>query len=264
MKHVVRGSDGTELAYRVVGKGPKDVLLVHGWMVSGAVHDDLLREVGDAGLRFVVPDLRGAGASGKPGDGYTLAQYARDLVAVVDHAGLGRFAVVGHSMGGQLGLLLAATQVERVTGAALLCPVPPRGAPLPKEVADLFRTSGEDRGKQGAILDNVCRALPAAAKERLLDDAGAIPARCIEQAFDAWSGGFDDGRHDAALQAVRAPVLVVATDDPALPRSLLETEVVARVPGAALAYLPDAGHYPLVERPRETAAVVRAFLTALA
>lgn len=263
MKHVARATDGTELAYRVVGTGPKDVLVVHGWMVSSQVYDELLASLGDAGLRFVVPDLRGAGASGRPAGGYDLAQYARDLVAVADHAGLGRFAVVGHSMGGQLALLLAATEPERVTGAALVCPVPPGGAPLPAEVATLFRTSGEDRRKQGAILDNVCLALPPETKEQLLDDAGTIPARCIEQGFASWSRGFDDGGGDGALRRVRAPVLVVATDDPALPRALLEDTVVARLPGAGLAYLPGAGHYPLVERPRETAAVLRAFLTAL-
>ena len=34
--------DGTSIAYRTFGGGPLDVLLVHGWMVSGAVYNDIL------------------------------------------------------------------------------------------------------------------------------------------------------------------------------------------------------------------------------
>ena len=260
--HTLTSSDGTQLSYRVAGDGPVDVVLVHGWMVSGAVFDDLVEALGEGGLRLIIPDHRGAGASGQPGQlegGYTIEQYARDVLAVADAAGAARFVVVGHSMGGQIAQWLAATAPDRVIGAVLLCPVPASGMALPDEARGLFRNSAGSREMQGTILKLACKDLPDHARERLLDDAGRIPAACIQGAFDAWTGAsFAD-----KLGAVRAPLLVVATDDPFLPPDFLRKAVVSLVPRAGLAYVPGAGHYPQVERPRETAAVLRAFLTAL-
>ena len=59
-------NDQTSIHYRVLGDGPRDVLLVHGWMVSGAVYDDLVEKMDLSGLRLVIPDLRGTGGSAKP------------------------------------------------------------------------------------------------------------------------------------------------------------------------------------------------------
>src|SRR5687768_5588229 len=59
-------SDGTSLNYRVLGDGPRNVVLVHGWMVSGAVWNAMLEKLDLTGLRLVVMDHRGTGQSGKP------------------------------------------------------------------------------------------------------------------------------------------------------------------------------------------------------
>jgi chondroitin AC lyase len=80
-----------------------------------------------------------------------------------------RFAVVGHSMGGQLAAMLAARHPERVIGAVGLSPVPASGIPMPPEVVELFSTCAGDRGKQTAILGAACKQLPEATRERLLD-----------------------------------------------------------------------------------------------
>lgn len=77
------------------GSGPRRALLVHGissnadgwWRVAPAI--------AEMGFEVVAPDLRGHGGS-EPGDGYSLAAYARDLVEL----GLGWDLVLGHSLGG--------------------------------------------------------------------------------------------------------------------------------------------------------------------
>ncbi len=112
--------DGTSIAYRTFGEGPLNVLLVHGWMVSGAVYNDLLDALDTSGLRLIVPDLRGTGASDKPGSGYSLERHAKDMVAAADAAGAQSFVVVGHSMGGQIAQWIAASQPDRVRGLMLL------------------------------------------------------------------------------------------------------------------------------------------------
>jgi non-heme chloroperoxidase len=257
--HKVTASDGVELAYRTFGTGSTSVILVHGWMVSGAVYDDLVEAIGTDGLRLVVPDLRGTGGSGSADGTYTIEQYAKDVIAVADAAGAKTFALVGHSMGGQIAQWIAATAPDRVLGAALLCPVPASGLTLPADAQGLFRNSAQNREMQQMILGLACKQLPDGARDRLLDDAGKISAACIQGAFDAWTGA----RFADKLGAVRAPVLVLGTDDPFFPEAFLREAVVSRIARAAFAYLPGPGHYPGSERPRETAAILRAFFAPL-
>jgi non-heme chloroperoxidase len=257
--HKTTASDGVSLSYRTLGEGPVTVVLVHGWMVSGAVYDEMIEALGTRGLRLIVPDLRGTGDSGRPEGGYTIEQYARDVIAVADAAGARSFVIVGHSMGGQVAQWVAASYPDRVLGAVLLCSVPASGLPLPDDARGLFQSSPGKRDLQKVILGLACKELTAAALERMLDDAGKVSAPCILQGLDAWTaGGFA-----AKIGAIKAPTLVVATDDPFLPAAFLQKEIADQIPGAGLAYLPGPGHYVQVERARETAAVVRAFLTGL-
>ncbi|WP_164011005.1 alpha/beta fold hydrolase [Pyxidicoccus trucidator] len=250
-------SDGTSLHYRVLGDGPRTVVLVHGWMVSGAVWNWMLERMDLTGLRLIVPDGRGTGQSGKPTGGYTLEGLAQDVLAVADAAGAQRFTIVGHSMGGQLAQWVAAQVPSRVDAVMLVNPVPAAGLPLPPDAAGLFRTSAGSREKQSTIMNLSCKLLGTDVLETLLKDTANTSAPAIENIFDAWTkGGFAD-----KLSAITAPTLVLATDDAFLPPAFLRDAVVNPIRRARLAYLPGPGHYPQVERPVELAAVLTAFLS---
>ncbi|UQA60648.1 alpha/beta fold hydrolase [Polyangium aurulentum] len=255
----VTTNDGAQIAYRSFGEGPRTVILVHGWKVSGAVYDDMLSALDLAGLRVLVPDLRGAGGSSKPKEGYGIQRFAEDILAIADAERLGSFVVVGHSMGGQIAQWLAAHHPDRIAGAVLLCPVPASGLPLPDEMVAVFRAAAQSHEAQRGIITNVSRELSPAAIDKLVADAASTSPDAILLGFEAWrAGGFA-----GALSQVRAPTLVVGTDDPAVPVDLLRAEIVSKIAGARLAVLPGPGHYVHVERPRETAALLNAFLCAL-
>ena len=254
---LVKTSDGQELSVRVSGSGDP-ILVLHGWMMSGAVWDSMFLSLDSQGRKFIVPDQRGTGASSRTGTDYSLAQHASDLIAVLDATETKSAIVLGHSMGGQLALYLAAHYPERVRAVMALNPVPPAGLPLPPDATGLFRTSAGDRGKQSIILGLACKSLAEDEKNRILDLAGAVSAASIEGAFDAWvAGGFAD-----KMSAIKAPVLVLATDDPFLPPPFLRESIVSKVARGRLALLKGAGHYPQCEKPEETAALVEAFLAA--
>ncbi|MFK7985571.1 MAG: alpha/beta fold hydrolase [Sandaracinaceae bacterium] len=254
MSTVARGEG--DIVVRTLGEGPNAVLFLHGWMVSGAVFDDVLPRLATEGRTLVVPDQRGTGASLQPASGYGLADYAADALAVLDASGVERAVIVGHSMGGQIAQYVAAHQPDRVGGLVLINPVPAGGFPLPEEPAAMFRGSGAARENQGHILDAACKQLSAESKARLVADAASVATPCIEQAYDTWTqGGFAD-----ALGAITAPALVVATDDPFLQPAFLEEHVTQAIARGRQVVLEGPGHYPLVERPAETAAVIDAFL----
>jgi pimeloyl-ACP methyl ester carboxylesterase len=90
-----------EVAYRRVGQGP-DVLLVHGWPVSGATFRLLLPYLSEHVSCHVI-DLPGAGQSRfDAGTRITLAQHIKTVRAVVDLLGFDNVAVVGHDSGGMI------------------------------------------------------------------------------------------------------------------------------------------------------------------
>lgn len=260
--------EGRQMGYRVVDGGGAPatadgqrqvVVLVHGWMTDGRIFDELLTALEGSTLgpvRWVIPDLAGHGTSEDP-PAFALDSFAEDVVAVARAvAGDAPFFLVGHSMAGQIVSLAAGLAGSQVKGLVYLCPVPVEGLPLPPDAKGLFESSGEDRGKQATILGLACTSLSDDRKETMLDIAGGIPKATIASVFTAWS----TGSKTDVLPRLAAPALVVATDDPFLPPAFLREAYVRKLARGRLAVLPGAGHYPQTERPRETAAVVTAFL----
>lgn len=247
--------DQVKIAYRVEGSGKRNVLFVHGWMMNGHVYDDLLGLLHTDDLNCVIPDQRGAGDSDKPAGGYTLDRYAQDLRGLIDSISSDPWIVVGHSMGGQIAQLLAATAPERVCGLILVNTVPASGIPLPDEVQQLFRGATR-REPQATILGMACKELTDEGTERLLSYGATVADACISESFDAWmTGGFAE-----RLGSIEAKALVIATDDPFLPPDFLRAAVVGLIPKARLATIPGPGHYPLVEAPAAVALAVEAYL----
>jgi pimeloyl-ACP methyl ester carboxylesterase len=219
----------------------------------------MLPALQSSGRRFIIPDLRGSGESDRPETGFTLDQYVDDLIAVADAVGAERFVVVGHSMGGQLVQLLAARHPDRVIGAVVLSPVPVSGLPMPPPVVELFSTCAGNREKQTAILGAACKELAPETRDRLLDDATRTSEPSIRGLFDAFRTGLPSGEH----ASITAPFLCVASDDPFLPADFLRQAIVAPIKRGSLVHLPGPGHYLINERPRESAAIVDAFIAGL-
>jgi pimeloyl-ACP methyl ester carboxylesterase len=104
------------------GDGP-DVVLIHGltgdlsiWFLCRAMQELA------ATHRATAYDLRGHGYSDAPPRGYTSADHAGDLLAVMDRLGIARARVVGHSFGGVIALHAAALAPERVEAVVLSDP----------------------------------------------------------------------------------------------------------------------------------------------
>ncbi|UYN99220.1 MAG: alpha/beta fold hydrolase [Devosia sp.] len=121
--HTFHASDGTRLVYADCGKpdGPA-VVLCHGLGAGAAQFGADAAWLSERGYRVLVPDLRGHGASGTPPEpeqlSYSLDRLARDQIEMLDHAGMGRVHWAGNSLGGIIGLVLAAHHPERLASLA--------------------------------------------------------------------------------------------------------------------------------------------------
>jgi pimeloyl-ACP methyl ester carboxylesterase len=250
--------DGVEIRYRTVGEGPRDVLFVHCWGNSSFAYESLIEGFDTRGLRLILPDLRGSGESDRPATGYTLERHAADMLAVAAHAGTSRFVVVGHSMGGQIAMWISSEQEGRVLGEILLMPVPPSGSPLDDATADLLRNSSGNRQSQTTIYNFGSPHMKPEVLEQMLNDASSVAKPAIEEGFDAWSQASFVQR----ASRIQVPTLVVVSDDPFYPPQAQWERTASVIPGARTAHVPDCGHWGPVERPREIAAVIQAFLAA--
>ena len=116
-------SDGVRIAYAASGKGPPVVRVAH-WLThiefewGSPVWSHFLAELG-RGRMLVRYDSRGCGLSDWEAPDLSFDGWVRDLEAVVDAAGLERFALFGISRGGAISTAYAARHPERVTH--LLC-----------------------------------------------------------------------------------------------------------------------------------------------
>ena len=100
------------------GDGPP-VVLAHGLASNSRIWDDVADRLA-ARFRVVALDQRGHGLSDRPTDGYAFDRVAGDLRGLVDALDLGRATIVGHSWGGNVALVYAATFPELTRALVLV------------------------------------------------------------------------------------------------------------------------------------------------
>ena len=95
------------------------IVAVHGLTANHTCWDAVAATLA-TDFRVIAYDLRGRGDSDKPATGYSLAEHARDLVGVLDHCGVARAHVMGHSLGAHIGVWFAAHHAERLDKLVLV------------------------------------------------------------------------------------------------------------------------------------------------
>ena len=256
----VRADDGTSIAYRISGDGPRNVLFMHGWGGSGAYWDELLRRLDLTGLRVITVDLRGHGDSDKPDTGFTLERFSDDMFAVADHAMADKIVIVGFSMSGKFAQHLAVARPERMLGQILVAGCPAAAVALPSEVQrDWVSRAGDWRRMREITTMFVTEPVEPEIFDRWADDAVKVPRVALDETLNMLTQvSFAD-----QLTALRVPTLVVGgLHDPIFSPDALRDGVVSHYPGARLVVV-NCNHEIPIEKPKELAAVVEAFLAGL-
>jgi pimeloyl-ACP methyl ester carboxylesterase len=116
---------GRELAYSSYGDGGRVVVLLHGLLFSRYMHDALARALAERGHRVLTLDLLGHGESDRPPDmwRYSMTEFGREVVALLDHLEIDEAAVMGTSLGANATLEVASLAPERLRGMVIEMPV---------------------------------------------------------------------------------------------------------------------------------------------
>jgi pimeloyl-ACP methyl ester carboxylesterase len=232
-----------------------------------------------AGVRAIVPDLRGHGNSelgqNLPVGGFTrvpdapvltMAQLAADVLALLDHLEVTEAVFVGCSIGGYVLLELWRRSPGRMKGLAFVCskPQPDAEANLQKRVATIAQARAEGTA---ALFDGMAQSLiGTTARERHLEIVGELRARMTltAEAVVAVQAGLAT-RPDSVptMATIGVPVLAIAGgEDSAV--SPAEMGAFNGAPGGCEFHLlPDAGHFAAYEQPRKVANLLAEWLRQL-
>jgi len=98
----------------------RTAVLFHGMNFFAAAYEPTIDALADAGFRVLAVDRLGYGRSSKPDVHYNLHMPARNTKALLDHLGIGRAAIVGHSMGGMVATRFAFTYPEATSHVVMV------------------------------------------------------------------------------------------------------------------------------------------------
>lgn len=154
-----------DLAARVYG--PEDgipVLALHGWLDNAMSFELLAPKL--PGLRIVALDMAGHGFSGRraPGAGYQLWDFATDALLASQELGWSKFSILGHSLGGIVGVLVAAAVPERIERLALidgLVPDTGEAAQSPKKLGEALLAQIDVHTKKKTVYSSEAQAVQA-------------------------------------------------------------------------------------------------------
>ena len=252
-------NDRASIHYEILGEGPP-LLLIAGTASDGASWGPLLPLL--PGRQLILIDNRGSGRTKVEGP-IEASEMADDCAALIAHLGLGAVDVVGHSLGGSIGLLLAATHPDSVKRLVTLTSgtISNAGRVLFEDMARLYFTMVPDDWFR--LLFQWLFSDPFFAEEA---NVAAAAAGSTAYAFRQSPGDFARqvaaiGRFPAVdLGRVKCPVLAVAAELDLLAPVAAVKAMHAGVAGAQYATIAGAAHSVHWEKPAETAAAIRGFL----
>ncbi|MGH7722617.1 MAG: alpha/beta fold hydrolase [Candidatus Dormibacteria bacterium] len=125
VRHGSFRSRGQRLSYTIHGGGDRPVVLLPGLLLPARMNTPLALHLAERGHRVILLDPLGQGSSARPRDmwRYSMTQFARDVVALLDHLNLDQAVVGGTSLGANITLEVASLAPQRLRAMVLEMPV---------------------------------------------------------------------------------------------------------------------------------------------
>jgi pimeloyl-ACP methyl ester carboxylesterase len=254
-----------------------DVILIPGLSSSPEVWDALTEQLKG---RYRVHRIHVQGFAGAPAEdnasGPVAAPVAEDLARYIAEQGLNKPTVIGHSMGGTIGMMLAARHPDSVGKLMVVDMVPFVGA--------MYAAPGAEATPESLtpVADQIFAAQTGSTEEQYRQQAAAAVTGMIRtEALRA--GPLEDAaRSDRAVASASYRELVITDLRPELARITAPTAVVyvasglpgmtpeitdgfyrmafANLAGVILTRIDDSAHYIMLDQPERFAAEVNAFL----
>ena len=255
------------------------VVALHGMASSCHWYDLVIPHLRDT-FRFVAPDQRAHGQTDQPSTGYDWDTLDGDVVGALDHLGIPRAAVIGHSWGASVALSVAALHPDRVTALALIDGGFSAGPRSPDMTWEEFKTRLSPRdiyGPRERYLGALQQQFAHCWNDKLehmvmtmvrIDPDGTVQERLEPGNHQQLLWAMWSDPTSLKLPLVRCPTLMVAAErrrqggnEEFLRRRREQIDAAqATLPNSRVVWIPDTGHDIGYEKPEELADTLRDFL----
>ncbi|HVG43461.1 MAG TPA: alpha/beta fold hydrolase [Longimicrobium sp.] len=263
--------NGATLWYEENGAGPETVVFAHGLLWSGRMFDAQVAELADR-FRCVTFDFRGQGRSEVTAGGYDMDTLSDDAAALIEALGCAPCHFVGLSMGGFIGMRLAARRPKLVRSLVLMetsaDPEPAGNVPRYRLLGGIVRVLGT-LGMR-LVMPRVMRIMfgrtfladpVREADRRLWRERGMENRpRGIVRALD---GVIERKPIYGELGKIAVPTLVMVGDEDVATVPAKAERIHAAISGSRLVVIPGAGHTSSVEQPEVVNAALEGFLASV-
>ncbi len=260
---------GVNMYYESHGQGDP-LVLIPSTAFSGEVWKPFQVPELSKSLNLIIHDPRGCGRSVVDQEVYTIDQMANDVVALLDHLGIRSAHVLGHSMGGRIGLSMALNFPGRVKSLMLAAsgsgPAARPGSDCIPGLPHRLVVEMIEMGFEQCIRHEICgsgtfftndyRERYPERVEEFYKLAWATHSKLSEYVHIVIARHNWEGTH--RLGDVKVPTLVViGSGDSGRSNHLAQAEILAkRIPGAELNVLKGQSHGFFWQAPEETNALI--------
>lgn len=232
---------GVETNYQEMGQG-KPLVLLHGWGCTWEIWYPVISDLSKK-YRLIIPDLPAFGESKLHSEDWNTHHYAQWLDAFITKVvGTKKYVVVGHSFGGKIAAVYAATfQPEKLQHLVLV------------DISGLPSTLSAPKQIQEKIMrlipTSLKQLIPHGFKERLLAQVGATDySTATPQQRVIFKRIVKENIQNILPQISTPTTLIWGENDTDTPLSQGQT-FARTLPEAQLITFPSVGHFPFIERP---------------
>jgi len=241
---VVPSEDGSSIRYDLLGNGETTLVFVHGWCCDRHIWDRQADHL-TARYRVVCLDLAGHGESGKDRSKFTISAFAKDVIAVVEHLGLKRIVLIGHSMSG--GVIVEAARhlgsvVMGLIGVDTLWDVDKERSPEEVEAFMVPFRADFAKAARGFARSMFTSTLDADHAEAIIAAIVGVPAMVGIEALESAMGNARNLQ--AGLDEIKVPFALINS-----PHWQPTNVEAARRRGIDVKVLPGVGHFVMLDDP---------------
>lgn len=250
-----------KITFSDTGSG-RTVVLLHGFLGSHHIWEQTTKDLSKS-YRVIAIDLPGHGATPCIGYAHSMDRMAACVKAVMNFLKLKKYVIIGHSMGGYVGLAFADLFPDSLKGLCLYHST--AYADSEEKKADRLRAIKLVKASKTIYTKSTIRNLFAAKNLKYLSEeinfAGSIAKSTGKQGIIAALHGMRDrpGR-DIILGMVAYPIMmVIGEQDNVLPAQIL-LEQSQLIKNKTILYLEHDGHFGFLESPKQSNKALRSFL----